>query len=141
MAAQCNKLYQLLYDLWFPANQFVLAPSPLRPTTNIFFCQQNSCGYSLYVTSSLMRGWICRLQLMLVLASGVILWSESRSTHDNILLTQIRDTPSLEGQIPVFIFLRNKVAHLYPQALGSIFVVSYDTQGCGGCIRPRLHAG
>jgi hypothetical protein len=30
---------------------------------------------------------------------------------------------------------------LYPQALGFIFVVSYDSQGYGGGIRPRLHAG
>jgi hypothetical protein len=28
-----------------------------------------------------------------------------------------------------------------PQALGSLFVVSYDLQGYGGGIRPRLHTG
>jgi hypothetical protein len=28
------------------------------------------------------------------------------------------------------------VAQLYPQALGSLFVVSYDSQGYGGGIRP-----
>jgi hypothetical protein len=27
------------------------------------------------------------------------------------------------------------VARLYPQALGSLFVTSYDSQGYGGCIR------
>jgi hypothetical protein len=27
-----------------------------------------------------------------------------------------------------------------PQALGSIFVASYDSQGYGGGIRPRLHS-
>jgi hypothetical protein len=32
------------------------------------------------------------------------------------------------------------VAQLYPQALGSLFVASYDSQGYGGGIRPRLHA-
>jgi hypothetical protein len=31
------------------------------------------------------------------------------------------------------------VAQLYPQALGSPFVASYDSQGYGGGIRPRLH--
>jgi hypothetical protein len=33
------------------------------------------------------------------------------------------------------------VARLYPQALGSLFVSSYDLQGYGGDIQPRLHAG
>jgi hypothetical protein len=48
------------------------------------------------------------------------------------------DSPNLEGQIPVFISLRNKVAQLYPRALGSLFVASYDSQGYGaGLIRLR----
>jgi hypothetical protein len=33
------------------------------------------------------------------------------------------------------------MARLYPQALGSLFVASYDSQGYGGGIRPRLHTG
>jgi hypothetical protein len=49
-----------------------------------------------------MRGWICRLQLLLILASTVTLRSESRGTHDYILLSQIRDSPNLEYQIHVF---------------------------------------
>jgi hypothetical protein len=80
-----------------------LATRPLRATTRIFTFQLNTCGYSPYVTSSLMRGWVCRLQLLLVLASKVILRSESRGTHDHILLSQIRDSPNPEGQVPVFI--------------------------------------
>jgi hypothetical protein len=87
-----------------------------------------------------MRGRVCRLQLPLVLASTVILGSESRETHDNILLSQIRDSPNLEGQIPVFISRRNRVAQLYPRALGSLFVTSYDAQGYLGGIRNRLPA-
>jgi hypothetical protein len=57
------------------------------------------------------------------------------------LLSQIRDSPNLEGQVPVFMSRRNRVAQLYPQALGSLFVTSYDSQGYGGGIRPRLHIG
>jgi hypothetical protein len=34
-----------------------------------------------------MRGWVCSLELLLVLASAVILRSESRETHDYILLS------------------------------------------------------
>jgi hypothetical protein len=57
---------ELPYDLRFAANQFVLATSPLRLTTSNFIFQVNTCDYSPYVTSSLMRGWVCRLQLLMV---------------------------------------------------------------------------
>jgi hypothetical protein len=60
------------------------------------------------------EGRVCRLQLLLALASAVILGSESRGTFDHILLSQIRDF---------------------------FFIVSYDSQGHGGGIRPRLHTG
>jgi hypothetical protein len=42
---------------------------------------------------SLMRGRVCRLQLLLALASAVIFWSESHRTRGHILLSQIRDFP------------------------------------------------
>jgi hypothetical protein len=61
-----------------------------------------------------MRGWVCSLQLLLALASEVILRSESRGTHDHILLSQILDSPNPEGQVPAFKTPRNKVAQLYP---------------------------
>jgi hypothetical protein len=84
---------------------------------------------------------VCCLQLLLALVSAAILRSESRGTLDHILLSQIRDSPNLEGQVPVFISPRNRVARLCPQALGSLFVASYDSQGNGGGIRPHLHTG
>jgi hypothetical protein len=46
-----------------------------------------------------MRGRVCRLQLLLVLASLVILVSNSRGTHVQILLSKIRDSPNLEDQV------------------------------------------
>jgi hypothetical protein len=125
-----------LYDWRFTANQFVLATSPSRPTTIIFVFQLNTCSYRPYVISSLKRGWVCRLQLLLVLPSAVILRPKSRGTHDHILLCQIRDSPNLEGQVPVFICPRNRVAQLYPQPLGSLFFASYDSQDSGEGIRP-----
>jgi hypothetical protein len=64
------------------------------------FFYLNPCGHSPYVTSFLTRGWVCRLQLLLVLNSAVILRSESRGTHDQILLAQIRDSPNLDDQVP-----------------------------------------
>jgi hypothetical protein len=68
----------------------------------VFLFQLNTFGYSHYVTYSPTRGWVCRLQLLLVFASEVIPGSESLGTHDHILLPQIRVSPDLEGQIPVF---------------------------------------
>jgi hypothetical protein len=81
----------------------------------VFFFQLNPCNHSPYVTSSLTRGWVYRLQFLLAFASTVILRSEPRGTHDRVLLSQIRDFPNLEGQVPVFISPRNRVAQLYPR--------------------------
>jgi hypothetical protein len=47
-----------------------------------------------------MRGWICCLQLLLVIASAVILRFESHGAHDHILLSHIRNFPKLEGPDP-----------------------------------------
>jgi hypothetical protein len=62
-------------------------------------------------------------------------------TRNHILLSQIRDSHNLEGQVPVFISHRNRVPQLYSQALGSLIVASYDSQGYGGVIRTHFHAG
>jgi hypothetical protein len=45
-----------------------------------------------------------------------------------ILYCLIGDSPNLKGQVPVFIYPRNKVAQLYPRALGSLYVASYDNK-------------
>jgi hypothetical protein len=81
--------------------------------TAINFFKPNTCCQNPYVTSRLMRGWVCRLQLLLGLASAVIARPESRETHDHILLCQIRDFTNLEGQVPAFISPSNGVAQLY----------------------------
>jgi hypothetical protein len=72
------------------------------------------------------------MRLSFTIAAGTrqrILGSESFGTYDHILLSQIRDSPNLEGQIPVFISRRNRVAQLYTQAPGSLFVAPYESQG------------
>jgi hypothetical protein len=99
-----------------------LGAQPLQNHGPYFFSQRNTCGYSPYITSSLTRGWVCRLQLLLVLGSAVILVSESHVAHGHILLSQLRDSPILEGQMSSFIHTRNRVAQLYSQAMGSLFV-------------------
>jgi hypothetical protein len=118
---------KLLYDWRFTANQFVLAARPLKLTTSNFIFHLNTCGRSPYVTSPLTRGWVCRLQLLLALTSAFFLRSEFLGAHDHILLSQIGDSPNLEGQIPVFISPKSKMACLYRQTLGTIFVSSYES--------------
>jgi hypothetical protein len=49
--------------------------------------------------------------MLLAVTSAVILWSESRWTHHPILLSEIRDSTNLEGQVPVFTFPRNRVPY------------------------------
>jgi hypothetical protein len=90
---------ELLHGWRFTTNHFILATSPLRLTTGNFICQLNTCGYSLYETSSLTRGRICRLQLLLVFARAVIFRPESRGTHD-ISLSHIREPPTWKDRSP-----------------------------------------
>jgi hypothetical protein len=80
----------------------------LRP--DFYYCQ-TVAGLLIWVLS-LTKGRLCRLQLLLVFASAVILGYESRGTRDHILLSQIRDFP---------------------------FVTSYDSQGYSQGILPHLH--
>jgi hypothetical protein len=47
--------------------------------------------------------------------------------------------PKPGGQVHVIISPRNRVAQPYPQALGSLSIAFYDSQGYGGGIRARLH--
>jgi hypothetical protein len=127
-----------LYDWRFTDNQFVLAPSPLRLTARYFF-QFYTYDCSPYVTSSLARGWVCRLQLLLALATSIILRSESRRTHGHILRFQILVSPNLEIRSP----------YLYPPGTGwpsytlkhwVFFPSSFTTRRATvDVIRTRLH--
>jgi hypothetical protein len=114
-----NDLWRRIVYEWINQSQSYFTTGGLTPISSswrqapwdsrpVIFFQRNTCGYSPYVTSSLIRGCVCRLQLLLALASAVILRSESRGTHDDILTSQIRDTPNLEGQVPIFISPRNR---------------------------------
>jgi hypothetical protein len=60
-----------------------------------------------------MRGWFCRLKLLLILASAVILGSESGETTT---FYQIRDSTNLEGYVPIFTSPGNRVVQFYPHA-------------------------
>jgi hypothetical protein len=83
---------------------------------------------------------------MLVLASAFILRSESRRTHDHILLSQIRDSPNAAHESslmlgpkvcrPVYLGIKHP-SGAYDQIFITVrrlrVVVSYDSQDyCGG---------
>lgn len=49
-----------------------------------------------------------------ILVSAVFLWTDSRGTHGHISLSQIRNSPNVEGQVPIFVSTKNRVAQLCP---------------------------
>jgi hypothetical protein len=87
-----------------------LGTMPLE-THDLPFFQLYTCDHSPYLKSTLTRGLVCRLQLLLALASVVISKSRSGGTHDHILSSQFRNSPNLEGQVVLFIF-ENKESRL-----------------------------
>jgi hypothetical protein len=113
------------------------APSDSRPD----FFQLNTCGHSPYVTSSLTRGWVCRLQLLLALASAFIISSESRRTHYHILLSQIRDSPNWNPGPRIYIPQEQGGSVITPGTWFS-FRRFHDSQGYGGGnSNPLSHPG
>jgi hypothetical protein len=95
------------------------------------------CGHSPYVKSSLTRRLVCRLQLLLALASAVVLGPSSAGLMTIFYCLRL-DSSKLEGQVPVFIPPKKRVAQLYTQVPGSLLVASYTSQGYGGGIRTRV---
>jgi hypothetical protein len=78
-----------------------------------------------FIAPSLTRGRVCNLLYNCFWAlPGQSVLGQSPSELTTIFHCLIWDSPNLEGQVPVFISPRNRVAQLYPQALGSLFVAS-----------------
>jgi hypothetical protein len=73
-----------------------------------------------YVASSLTRGWVYNLQLLLNLTIAVLLGSESHGTH---IIVSILRFHNLEGKVAVLIYLRNRAAQLYPPPPGPELVL------------------
>jgi hypothetical protein len=78
-----------------------------------------------------MRGWVCRLQLLLVSPAQSFL--DLSSTHFTDSDSRL---PQPGGPGPRIYIPQNRVARLYPQALASLFIAWYDSQGYGGGIWP-----
>jgi hypothetical protein len=79
---------RLLYNWWFTANQFVLAPSPLRFTTRFFF-QRNPCCHSPYVTASLTRRWVCLLRICLAFRQVYVSHIQHVIENSSFCITQV----------------------------------------------------
>jgi hypothetical protein len=80
-----------------------------------------------YGAPSLTRGWVCNLQCN----RSKVRVAQNPKPYSTV---SSETPPNLEGQVPVFISPTNRVVQLYPRALGSLYVVSHDSQGYGGGI-------
>jgi hypothetical protein len=83
-----------------------------------------------FVAPYLTRGRVCNLRYNCFWAlpeQSLLVQSPAELTA--IFYCLIWESPRLEGQVPVFISLRKRVAQLYTQALGSLFVASSVSQG------------
>jgi hypothetical protein len=129
---------ELLYEWRFTANHYVLATSPLRLTTSNFIFQLNTCDYSPHVTSFLDGSVVCNCCWPSPAQSFSGQSPAGRMTAFYFLRFE---TPPTWGSGPRIYIPRNRVAQLYPQALGFLFVASYNSQGYGGGIRPLLRRG
>jgi hypothetical protein len=90
---------------------------------------------------SLTRGRVCNLLYNCFWAlPEQSLLGRSPAELTAISYCLIWDSPNLEGRVPVFKSPRKRVAQIYPRALGSLSVASYDSQGYGGGILSRLHS-
>jgi hypothetical protein len=81
----------------------------------ITFIQFRACWCG---APTLTRSRVCSFQILLGISSADFLRSGSNGTHERILLSLLFKLPQPEGQVPVFISLRNKVAQLYPRGIG-----------------------
>jgi hypothetical protein len=106
---------KLIYDRRSVGQSVLVSGFHLEPMTRFLFSVWR-LRVSWCEAPSLTRGRVCNLfvQLLLGFARAVTLGSKPRTTHDHILLSHLR------LQVPVFISYRNRVAQLYPRALGSI---------------------
>jgi hypothetical protein len=114
-------------------SQYVLVSGhPLGPMTRFYMF------FGLTCTCFIMSGALSDERTGLYFAMHVTHLSELRWTRNHVLQSHLRLTQP-GGPGPHIYIPRNRVAQLYHQALGSIFVASYDSQGYGRGIVTCLH--
>jgi hypothetical protein len=136
---------KLIYDWQSVGHSVSVSGTRLGAATNfsvsLKFCL-DTCGCVILYPSSLTRGRVCNLLYNCFWAlPEQSLLDRSPAELTAIFYCLICYSPNLEGQVPIFISPRNRVVQLYPRALGSLFVASYDSQSYGGGILTHLHTG
>jgi hypothetical protein len=115
------------FVIWCPMTRFLFSVWQLRVS---------SCG-----APSLTRGWVCNLLYNCFWAlPEQSLLGQSRTGPITILTVSSETPPTCRARSPVFISPRNKVSQLYPRALDSLFLASYDSEGYGGGILTRIQS-
>jgi hypothetical protein len=128
-----NNLKNCSCNVWEVEVKVTLRPTVNRPVSlgvrrpsgtrdqfyfllEMFFRQLRFCNF---VAPSLTRGRVCNLQYNCFWAlpeQSFLCRSPAELTA--VFYSFIWDSPNLKGQVPVFKFPRNRVAQLYPRALG-----------------------
>jgi hypothetical protein len=117
----CKSKSELYYDGQSVGQSILVSSTHCGAATNFFplllnfFRQLRVCWCG---APSLTRSQVCTFQFLPGINSAAFLRSESHGTHEHSLLSLFLRLLNLEGQVPVFISLRNRVAQLYPRALG-----------------------
>jgi hypothetical protein len=112
---------KLIYDRQSVGQSVLVSGAHLGPVTNFSFSLKfpSAICVCYFVAPSLTRGRACNLlyNCFWVLPEQSLL-GRSSTELTAIFYCLIRDSPNLEDQVPVFISPRNRVAQLYPRALG-----------------------
>jgi hypothetical protein len=114
-----------------------LGAKPLETHGRNFF-QLNTCSHSPYVTSSLTRGWVCRLQLLLAFASAFILRYESRRLMTIFCCLRFDTSPKLELRSP-YLYPQEQGGSVTLPALGPLSVAFRTLRATVEVIRTLLH--
>jgi hypothetical protein len=111
---------KLIYDRRSVGQSVLVSGSHLEPMTRFFFLY-GDCGFPdmwhplWWEDGSVIYLYNCFWSLP---EQSLLIWSPAELT--TIFYCLIWDSPNLEGQFPVFISPRNRVAQLYSRALGSL---------------------
>jgi hypothetical protein len=132
---------KLIYDRRSFGQSVLVSGSHLEPMTRFLFSVWR-LRVSWCVAPSLTRGRVCNLlyNCFWSLPEQSLL-GRSPAELTTIFYCLIWDSPNLDGQVPVFISPRNRVAQLYPRALGSLLSPLTTRRDYGGGILTRLHTG
>jgi hypothetical protein len=136
----CKNFLIGLSKTWASMGEVTLRPTVSRPVCSdvrrpsgtrdqfFFLLEISSRQLQLcyFVSPSLMRGRVCNLLYSCLWAlPEQSLLGRSPAELTAIFYCLIWDSPNLEGQVPVFISPRNRVAQLYPGALGSLINICF----------------